>query len=261
MGDTKISGTKEWSVASVNCLTGCSHDCRYCYARANALRFKRIATPAEWSRPVIREKEVNRRRRKVDGTVMFPTTHDILPEFLEPCLTVIRNLLEAGNRVLIVSKPHYECIQSITDEFAAYRERILLRFTMGALSEDVLRYWEPGAPSFKERFHCLVMAHQRGFATSVSCEPLLEPERVVELFPWLEIHVSDTIWIGKLNQASARCVPGTSEEEISRIEAGQTDERVREIYEELKDQPKVRWKESYKRVLGLEEATAAGLDV
>ena len=69
------------------------------------------------------------------------------------------------------------------------------------------------------------------------------------------------IKIGKANRLRSRCVPGTSEEEIARIEAGQTDERVREIYEELKDQPKVRWKESYKRVLGLEEAASAGLDV
>ena len=44
MSKKPISGTKEWSVSSVNCITGCEHNCRYCYARANALRFKRIAS-------------------------------------------------------------------------------------------------------------------------------------------------------------------------------------------------------------------------
>ena len=29
------NGTQEWSVKTVNCCTGCSHDCRYCYAKGN----------------------------------------------------------------------------------------------------------------------------------------------------------------------------------------------------------------------------------
>ena len=47
----KISGTKEWSIASVNCVTGCENDCRYCYARHDALtRYGgRIKSAAEWS--------------------------------------------------------------------------------------------------------------------------------------------------------------------------------------------------------------------
>ena len=44
----KISGTKEWSVKSVNILAGCTHRCRYCYARATALKYKRIVDPEEW---------------------------------------------------------------------------------------------------------------------------------------------------------------------------------------------------------------------
>lgn len=35
------------------------------------------------------------------------------------------------------------------------------------------------------------------------------------------------------------------------IEAGQTDERLRAIYATLKDELQVRWKESFKQVLGL----------
>ena len=33
------------------------------------------------------------------GTVRFPTTHDITPEFLEECVTVVRNLVAGGNHV------------------------------------------------------------------------------------------------------------------------------------------------------------------
>ena len=35
------SGTKEWADVNVNILTGCSHNCRYCYAHQTARQYKR----------------------------------------------------------------------------------------------------------------------------------------------------------------------------------------------------------------------------
>ena len=32
-----VSGTKEWADRNENCLDGCSHDCKYCYAKAMAV--------------------------------------------------------------------------------------------------------------------------------------------------------------------------------------------------------------------------------
>lgn len=77
---------------------------------------------------------------------------------------------------------------------------------------------------------------------------------MVELFALLKLFVTDKIWIGMMNKIRERCIPGTSEEEIRKIEAGQTDQRVRKIYELLKDEPKVRWKKEYRDVLGLQPA-------
>ncbi len=257
-----ISGTKEWSVASVNCVLGCTHRCRYCYARADALRHKRIKDPKEWGTMYsrVRPAEVSKRRRRLNGTVMFPTTHDITPEFLDPCMEVIGKLLEAGNRLLIVSKPHLECIKAICDRFGEYCEQILFRFTIGTTYDSTLAYWEPGAPCFAERLKCLIHAFGRGFKTSVSCEPLLDAAHAFELFQAVESHVTDTVWFGKLKLIDTRVIPGTDTEEIARIKTGQTDVRIHDIYRELRDEPKVRWKESFKSVLGMELATAAGLD-
>ena len=58
-----ISGTLEWAVANKNCLVGCTHDCRYCYARAQAIRFKRSSL-GTWSHPVLNEAEVKRKMGK-----------------------------------------------------------------------------------------------------------------------------------------------------------------------------------------------------
>ena len=258
---TTISGTKEWSVASVNCVNGCSHNCRYCYARYNAVeRFGRISAE-DWPTMQVRPHDVRKARKKHDGRVMFPTTHDITPPVLVACTTVIEKLLVAGNDVLIVSKPHLECIEHLCRYLARYRSQVLFRFTIGALSESILAYWEPGAPSFEERFACLRYASRQGFATSVSAEPLLESDRITELVDTLCPWITDSLWIGKLNQIDSRVIPGTSDEAIATIKAGQTDQRIREIHAQLRDNAKVRWKESYKAVLGIALAEEAGLDV
>jgi len=193
---------------------------------------------------------------------MFPTTHDITPEHLEPCLEVIGKLIAAGNRLLIVSKPHIDCIKKITWRFwELHCSQILFRFTIGAMDDEILSYWEPGAPTFSERKTSLMHACSMGFATSVSIEPMLDSPHIVELVNAVSPYVTDTIWIGKMKQVRARAMPGTSEAAIRRVEAGQTDERIREIYADLKDHSQIRWKDSFKSVVGVELATAAGLDV
>jgi len=264
-----VSGTKEWSVASVNFNLGCEHCCRYCYARNTAVMRRKFCTIEEWG------KEYNRLKqhpfsgfgKKYDGPVMFPTTHDLTPALLEPTLTGLKMLLEAGNDVLVVSKPHMSVIQALCKEFAGFKGHILFRFTIGALDHNILAYWEPSAPDFAERFACLRHAHKEGFKTSISCEPCLDSPNVVKLFYKLEPFITDSFWIGKMNRIRHadgtlyRVSPDTNSVEVDRIEAGQTDERVHAIYAALKDEPKIRWKESFKEVLGLETATEAGLDV
>jgi DNA repair photolyase len=261
-GKRRISGTKEWSVESVNILLGCPHKCRYCYARANALRRRQVPSFEAWGETYLRlrEKEVTKRRKNVGGTVMFPTTHDIVPQFLDPCLAVMGRILDAGNRLLVVSKPHLACIEAICDRFAAERPQILFRFSIGAMDNAILAYWEPGAPTFEERLACLRHACEQGFATSVSCEPLLDSRHAVELFRALAPYTTDSIWIGKMNGIAYRLEPGVDAEAVRQIEDGQADDKVRAIYAALKDEPKVRWKDSYKQVLGLALADEAGLD-
>ena len=73
------SGTKEWADRNVNCVSGCAHDCKYCYAKQNAVRFKR-ETATSWKVMKVREADVKKDYMKTDGRVMFPTSHDIIPE-------------------------------------------------------------------------------------------------------------------------------------------------------------------------------------
>jgi DNA repair photolyase len=247
------SGTREWSAVSVNCVRGCEHRCRYCYARAEALRFVRIASPEEWGTTYleVNEAQVRRKFPKYEGTVMFPTTHDITPRFLQPCLDVLGHLLEAGNQVLVVSKPAPSCIDAIIQRFRGVRELIEFRFTIGCLRCNVLEYWEPGAPSLSARIASLRMAYDAGFETSLSAEPLLDASDFPRLLDALGRYATTTIWVGGMNQIAQRVVPGTDPAEIARIKAGQTPEAVRRLYELMEGYPKIRWKEPFRKILGL----------
>lgn len=244
---TTKTGTLEWAVKNVNVLTGCSHNCRYCYARGMARRFGRCG---DWAKPVLRSEEVTRNRHRASGRLMFPSTHDIEPEFLGPCVTVLGKLLAAGNEVLIVSKPHLTCIERICTDFGQYKDTILFRFSIGTFDNSILKFWEPGAPSYEERLACLRHAFDARFQTSVSAEPMLDMPHAVELFYRLVPFVSDTVWIGKMNRPR-NCIQDWRpiDAEIRQIEANQTDDKILAIYETLKGEPKVAWKDSIKKVI------------
>ncbi len=258
----KKTGTREWSAVSKNCRGGCAHGCVYCYARFNALRWGKIQTGAQFANETPRPWA---KVRKYSGVVMFPTEHDITPENCEPCLELLRELLHAGNEVLLVSKPHREVIERIVRETdARWLERLAFRFTIGAMDDSVLAAWEPNAPDLKERIECLRRVADVGYRTSVSCEPLLDPSRAAELVEFLAPDVTDDspnggIWIGKLNHARARCAWYLAdhpefEDTLAALEGFQTGAAVRRVYEEvmalpLSERTVVRWKDSYRQAL------------
>ena len=47
---------------------------------------------------------------------------------------------------------------------------------------------------------------------------------------------------------------------VRRIENGQTKERIKVLYEVLKDTPKIKWKTCMKRIIGLPPNEEPGLD-
>lgn len=198
MESRKITlGTKEWANSNVNCYLGCSHDCRYCYAKKMAIRFKR-KTEKSWKIMVPNYKNIKKGYRKRNGRIMFPTSHDITPNALDNCILILRKLLQAKNNVLITTKPNLNCLSTICYEFESYKTQIQFRFTITSYDDELLKYWEPGAPSFEERLQSLILAYDKGFKTSISIEPFLDkdPFELIEIsYPY----VTESIWIGKMN--------------------------------------------------------------
>jgi DNA repair photolyase len=184
---------------------------------------------------------------------MTPSSHDITPGNLAGSLIVLEKLLKIGNRVLIVSKPHLDCIREICQQFEGYRDRILFRFTIGSWDDSVLSFWEPGAPTYAERIASLQYAYAQGFQTSVSVEPMLDSGNIDQLITEVLPFVTETIWVGKMNHVGRLSINAGAglQAALRQIEADQTDDIIQAIYQRHKGNPQIRWKESIRKVVGL----------
>lgn len=254
-GSSKVLfGTRQWAKDNVNFINGCASDCKYCYAKAKAIYHGR-KTPANWKDEVVRAKDLNKKHPLYSETVMFPSSHDIHPDHLDGAIKVLGNLLVSGNKVLVTSKPHLACIERICQEFVNYRKNILFRFTIGSIDSQTLNFWEPNAPDISERLECLNHAHGRGFNTSVSCEPMLDGN-VEGIVDEVDPLVNDSIWIGKMNHLIMRLTTNgvtdsATMDRAKQLLQQQSDSNIRSLYQKLKGNPKIEWKESIQEVVGI----------
>ncbi len=254
----RLTGTREWAETNVNIQLGCEHGCRYCYARYQAVKWRKWCTAEQWLDPVIVQSKVTRSFLKRVGVVMYPSTHDVTPRNLSESICVLQKMLDAGNEVLLVSKPHLDCIEVICETFQRYRRQLSFRFTIGSMDDRVLDFWEPNAPCYAERLQCLMYAYANKYHTSVSCEPFLDfnINRIIALYKELKPYITNSFWIGKLRHFDRRVdMSGvTSEQEegfVKSLKAAQSDEVIWEIYANphLHLERLIRWKDSIRQVI------------
>ncbi|WP_163710274.1 radical SAM family protein [Mangrovibacterium lignilyticum] len=245
-------GTKEWAVKNVNCISGCENDCKYCYAKSMAIRFNR-KTSETWKIEEVNSSKLPKNFKKIDGRIMFPSSHDITPQSLDICLETLRKLLIAGNEVLIVTKPRLEVVKSLSHELECFKEQIMFRFTIGSSDSDILKFWEPNAPSFEERLASLMYANIIGFKTSLSIEPCLDlnPEYVIDR---CTNYITGDIWVGLPNMLRQRLSSNGGNDydtqcKANQLMAGQSIEWVNKLVNQYKDCSKIKWKDSIQKVI------------
>jgi len=244
---------QQWSSKSVNFQTGCEHNCLVCYAKEMSVRYGH-STRDNWNSARIRKNDVRKKISKWNNSrVMFPSSHDITPNNINEARIVLRKILEADNEVLIVSKPHYECIKQICDEFADYKDKILFRFTIGSYNNIVLKFWEPGAPSLNERMKSLKYAYDNGYQTSVSIEPMMD-NKVVKVIDAVKPYVTETIWLGKVNQMWNRLKRNTDMnsklvKKAKQLDQWQSDLNILKLYDKYKNDSMIMWKDSIEKVV------------
>ena len=245
------TGTREWADYNVNCVLWCINNCRYCYAKIMAKRFGR-ASEESWKNMTVRKEVVAQHFRKFPGRVMFPSSHDIvdIPEVENACLGVLAKLLECGNNVLVTTKPRLAIVRKVDELFSDYKDQLQFRFTITSRNNDLLKFWEPGAPHFEERIACLELAFSNNFKTSVSIEPFLDhdPQVLVEI---VAPYSTESIWIGKMNYIPRNHLPESTTSFYNEIRKNTEKKHLLKIYNDLKDFPKIRFKDSIRSVLSL----------
>lgn len=239
----KTKGTQEWADSEVNNFYGCSNDCLYCYAKYMALRFKRIESAEAWKIMNPNYRELSKGYTNRDGRIMYPSSHDITNDTVkldaleilylyldnkiskkgfdkilelweekyeykvyELCLFKLKELLEAGNEVLITTKPDPDIIVKLTKELEEFKDQIQFRFTITSISDKALSHWEPGAPCFGDRLTALNFAFNNGYKTSLSIEPYLD-ENPIPLILTTEEYVTESIWLGIMNPTFLHYIP------------------------------------------------------
>jgi hypothetical protein len=247
-------GTKEWATESKGIYVGCKNNCEYCYQRANMCKRWKKRLVEDWPNMHLNPTNFNEKPYLIEGRLMFPSTHDIFLEILPETIDYLNRWLEVGNEILIVSKPRFIVIEKLCKALEHYKDKIIFRFTIGSRQDEVLQIWEPNAPSYKERLLCLEHAKINGYHTSVSIEPYLDDD-VIGLAEALLPFVTDTIWVGKMNEPGFRVDieswPAENKVYYYQLLELLSDEFVEKIYQHFKDNPQIRWKESIKKVVNL----------
>ncbi|MBA7535191.1 hypothetical protein ES705_27444 [subsurface metagenome] len=191
-------GTKEWAESNVNFSKGCANGCLYCYARRMGSRFGWKPTE-DWINMENKVWMSEKKFHKRVGRIMSPSSHDITTANVDLGIKVFMNILSAGNKLLIVTKPNPAVVEKICNQLNKWKSQILFRFTIGTLNDEVRAYWEPYASTIQERLDTTKSLYNNGWATSVSVEPFLD-ETVIKLVEELLPYVSDTIWVGPMNK-------------------------------------------------------------
>jgi DNA repair photolyase len=236
------TGTYEWADATFNSQKGCVNNCEYGYCKLRMAPLFKLMPAEGWDHPEYRSHEwilKHMRAKKIQQAhvIMYPSMHDFTIDNIALGLWTLKALRdETKAKLLLVSKPHPFCIQQIFN-LNLPRDRVEFRFTIGCWTNAVWNKWEPLTPTIEDRKKCIDLCQNAGYKVSISMEPLLEtdPKIIGEMIAYFNVHNLESIWIGAMNYVAAEIAP-------------QLD--YARIYTLFKNEPKVRWKESFRKHLG-----------
>ena len=69
-------------------------------------------------------------------------------------------------------------------------------------------------------------------------------------------YITDSIWFGKMNSSAYRCRLNGHDDQVTmealeELKGFQSDSNIKKLYEQFKDNPVVKWKDSIKKVVNI----------
>lgn len=184
----------EYGDYAINIYTGCTHGCKYCFARDMA---KRFGTADGWKNVKPRDGIVEAVKEQLIGMkgagklIHLCFTCDPYPADIDttPTRQIIQAIKDSGNHVQILTKGGTRAVR----DFDLLDENDWFGVTITGADESM----EPDADRAVNNVIELAMAHHKGIKTWVSFEPVIAPEAVLK---WVkQTCFADKIKIGKLN--------------------------------------------------------------
>ncbi len=190
---------------SLNCYTGCTHGCVYCYAR-----FMQRFHPHDeaWGKFVdvkINAVEVLKRQLRLlkPGEVFISSACDGWQPVEARYLLTRRCcelLLEFGFRVNLLTKS----VLVLRDLDLFSRRKVRVGISAATLDEGLGKLWEPQAPGVEERLRVVGEARGAGLETTIMFAPLLPllsdgRDSLCVLFQRAADFEVDSIWVDALN--------------------------------------------------------------
>ena len=185
---------REYGELAVNIYTGCNHGCSYCYAPAVLHRGREEFAEVRPRPGIVEEVRRQLEREKISGkTIFLCFTCDPYPAEIDTTATreVIQAIKDSGNSVRILTKGGDRARR----DFSLLDSSDWFGVTISGDDQQ-----EPNAAPETERIFTLKDANALGVNTWVSCEPVLEPRRVLAAIQHLDF--IDLFKIGKLNHAA-----------------------------------------------------------
>lgn len=244
----KATGVAEWANKSLNIQKGCEHNCIYCYAKGQLVRVNHVQR-GDWEKPIILKDKIKENYRLYEENVMFPTSHDITPGNIDAVMDMLHRYLKPGNKMLIVTKPHIDCMERMTNELSNFKDQIEFRTTISSTDNRILKFWEPGAPLIEERLESLKLAFNCGYKTSISSEPMLDGDPY-SIYNMSEKFRTGDHWFGLLNNRTKGIISINTGDTntkyhsaLEELRSIQDDDFIINLYNHFKNNPEVRWKD------------------
>lgn len=193
---TPMGAAGEYSKLSLNVYAGCSHGCLYCYnkGRFNGTCNNRMgkATLENIESDLAMLERLGNQYPVLMSFVGDP--YDLGRDDNSYAREVLQSFKSYGQPFQVLTKGGTKAV----NDFDLYTDDDFFASTLTFINDGDSNKWEPGAALPQDRLEALMMAHDRGIKTWVSCEPVIDPKQTLELIE-ASHEYTDFFWVGKWN--------------------------------------------------------------
>jgi len=183
-----------------NPVSGCTHECEYCWAAKFAAKYKRSFEP------IFREKYLKDKFPNDDSWIFVGSTGDMFCSGMDDewVLKIIGRIAqEEGNNKFLLQTKNPFSFMAFYLELEKIKDKIILGTTIETTG-DTTKFSK--APSTIERYTYLRKMKQAGFKTFLSLEPLADFD-FNELIRWIVAIDPEAVEIGLENYSSHTVKP------------------------------------------------------